>query len=297
MCGRTGRPAERCTGTCGTAARSATRAPGGRRAAAPGRVDIAERPGIVEEKSRVGDWEGDTGARHRGAVLSLVDRASKFTLLALLGGRTAGETGEAMRKRLGPYKEFVRTTDNGKEFAACREIAKARVVLLRAAVPGPERARERASSTVQGDRFSQPRRTAWKTCSTTGRARRWTTGLPRKFSSRGLTGGPAPPRRNPARLSARPGYPPGPRGRPAPCARAAGLLRRAVRGGGAAPARVSGSQAAFGNRRRPGPDRASARGDRATPQRLQKRSAKLSPPSNSPLPLPRAAYPSAADSA
>ena len=51
-----------------------------------------------------GDWEGDTGARHRGAVPSLVDRASKFTLLALR--RTAGETGEAMRKRLGPYKEF-----------------------------------------------------------------------------------------------------------------------------------------------------------------------------------------------
>ena len=96
------------------------------------------RPG--EEKSRVGDWEGDTDARHRGAVLSLVDRA--FTLLALLGGRTAGETGEAMRKRLGPYKEFVHTTDNGKEFAARREVAGARVVLLRAAVPGarPERA-------------------------------------------------------------------------------------------------------------------------------------------------------------
>ena len=137
-CGRTGRPAERCTGTCGTAARSATRAPGGRRVAAPGRVDI--RPG--EEKSRVGDWEGDTGTRHRGAVLSLVDRASRFTLLALLGGRTAGETGEAMRKRPGPYKEFVHTTDNDKEFAAHREVGGARVVLLRAAVPGaqPERA-------------------------------------------------------------------------------------------------------------------------------------------------------------
>ena len=40
-----------------------------------GRVDIAERPEIVEEKSWVGDWEGDmiVGARHRGAVLLLVD--------------------------------------------------------------------------------------------------------------------------------------------------------------------------------------------------------------------------------
>ena len=135
------------------------------------------RPG--EEKSRVGDWEGDTGARHRGAALSLVDRA--FTLLALRG--TAGETGEAMHKRLGPYKEFVRTTDNGKEFAAHREVAGARVVLLRAALPRPERAHERAGSPVQGDRQAGPRRTAWRICSTTGRARRWTTGLRRKFSS------------------------------------------------------------------------------------------------------------------
>ena len=151
----------------------------GRRAAAPGRVDI--RPG--EEKSRVGDRERDTGARHRGAVLSLVDRASRFTLLALR--RTAGETGEAMRRRLGPCKEFVRVTDNGKEFAVRREVAGARVVLLRAAVPGarPERARERAGSTVQGDRQAGSRRTAWRTCSTTGRARHWTTGLPRKFSN------------------------------------------------------------------------------------------------------------------
>ena len=69
-------------------------------------------------------------------MLSLADRA--FTLLALR--RTAGETGEAMRKRLGPYKEFVHTTDNGKEFAAHREVGGARVVLLRAAVPRPERA-------------------------------------------------------------------------------------------------------------------------------------------------------------
>ena len=196
MCGRTGRPAERCTGTCGTAARSATRAPGGRRAA--GRVDI--RPGIVEEKSRVGDWEGDTvvGARHRGAVLSLVDRA--FTLLALR--RTAGETGEAMRKRLGPYKEFVHTTDNGKEFAAHREVAGARVVLLRAAVPGarPERAHERAGSLPEGDRQAEPRRTQARGEPAQQPAAQGA-GLPDSRGSfqAGVDRGPAPLKRNPAR--------------------------------------------------------------------------------------------------
>ena len=42
-----------------------------------GRVDISERLGIVEEKSRIGDWEANTiiGAGHRGAIVTLVGRA------------------------------------------------------------------------------------------------------------------------------------------------------------------------------------------------------------------------------
>ena len=37
----------------------------------PNRVDIEERPKIVEMKARIGDWEGDTieGAGHKGAIL------------------------------------------------------------------------------------------------------------------------------------------------------------------------------------------------------------------------------------
>ena len=166
----------------------------------------------------VAGWEGDMGARHRGAALSLADRASRFTLLAL--HRTAGETGEAMRKRPGPYKEFARTTDNGKEFAVRREVAKAHVVLLRAAVP------------FLGAR---PNLSAWRTCSTTGRARRWTAGLPRKFSGRGLTREPVPPKRSPAARPAR-----GDGRRPAPCAVASRVGSR------------SGAASGVRNRRRPG---------------------------------------------
>ena len=64
-----------------------------------GRVDISERPKEVEEKSRVGDWEADTiiGAKHRGALVSLVDRASKFTFLSKVGRKTAEEVGEVQR--------------------------------------------------------------------------------------------------------------------------------------------------------------------------------------------------------
>jgi IS30 family transposase len=42
----------------------------------PNRLDITERPSIVEEKTRIGDWEGDTiiGVKHQGAIVSYVDR-------------------------------------------------------------------------------------------------------------------------------------------------------------------------------------------------------------------------------
>lgn len=57
----------------------------------PNRVDIDQRPIIVEEKSRIGDWEGDAieGANHKGAILSLVDRKSKYTFLRPLKRRQA----------------------------------------------------------------------------------------------------------------------------------------------------------------------------------------------------------------
>jgi transposase, IS30 family len=57
----------------------------------PERVDITERPAIVGTKSRIGDWEGDTiiGAQHKGAIVSYVDRKSKFTLLKKVVRKTA----------------------------------------------------------------------------------------------------------------------------------------------------------------------------------------------------------------
>jgi IS30 family transposase len=50
----------------------------------PNRIDIQQRPKIVEKKSRLGDWEGDTliGAKQQGVILSLVDCKS-LTLLPI----------------------------------------------------------------------------------------------------------------------------------------------------------------------------------------------------------------------
>ena len=93
----------------------------------PGRVDIRERPAVVELKRRVGDWELDTiiGARHRGALVSVVDRCSKFTFLQRVMNKTAAAVGGAVLARLGPVSALTHTltADNGKEFAGHREVA------------------------------------------------------------------------------------------------------------------------------------------------------------------------------
>lgn len=93
----------------------------------PGRIDISERPAIVEEKSRLGDWEIDTiiGMEHKGAIVSMVERHSKLTLLAQVPRKTALEVEEALTKKLNDVSDCVLTltADNGKEFANHQAIA------------------------------------------------------------------------------------------------------------------------------------------------------------------------------
>lgn len=94
----------------------------------PHRVDITHRPAIVEQKCRIGDVEGDTliGAKRKGAILSHVDRHSKFTKLALLKDKTAASVLKGVQASLEPLKAYFHTItyDNGSEFSGHREIAK-----------------------------------------------------------------------------------------------------------------------------------------------------------------------------
>ena len=93
----------------------------------PNRVDIDERPVIVEEKSRIGDWEIDTiiGKNHVGALVSMVDRASKYTKLVLVKSKKAQAVTSAIRQALRPLRDVVHTltADNGKEFSMHENIA------------------------------------------------------------------------------------------------------------------------------------------------------------------------------
>ena len=94
----------------------------------PNRVDISLRPGIVEEKSRKGDIEGDLiiGTQQSGAILSHVDRRSKFTKLALLPDKKATSVLIAIEQTLGPWRDLILTItyDNGMEFSCHEAISK-----------------------------------------------------------------------------------------------------------------------------------------------------------------------------
>src|ERR1700719_3308036 len=93
----------------------------------PNRVDIDQRSAIVATKSRIGDWEADTiiGARHQTAVMSHVERRSKFTKLAKLPDKSANSVVQACRRVLLPLADRIETItyDNGKEFASHIKIA------------------------------------------------------------------------------------------------------------------------------------------------------------------------------
>ena len=84
------------------------------------RKDIVLRPAIVEKKERLGDLEVDTviGAWHKGILVTLVDRATKFTLIRLIDSKTAFKTTDAILRMLKPYESYVQTitADNGLEF-------------------------------------------------------------------------------------------------------------------------------------------------------------------------------------
>ncbi len=60
-----------------------------RRGGIVGRVGIEERPAIVEKRSRKGDWEGDTVAGKSGRLVTLVERQSRFVVLAKVPDKRA----------------------------------------------------------------------------------------------------------------------------------------------------------------------------------------------------------------
>ncbi len=93
----------------------------------PNRVSIDLRPPIVETNTELGHWEADTviGKGHDGALLTLVERRTKYVLIVKLASKQARALASAATKTLRQSGLPVKTItfDNGLEFACHESIA------------------------------------------------------------------------------------------------------------------------------------------------------------------------------
>jgi transposase, IS30 family len=93
----------------------------------PGRVGIAERPTIVSERNRFGDWEADLilGRRGLGAIATHVERKSRYLMASRLSDRRAETFNAAslpMYQAVPAALCQTLTLDNGKEFSGFKEL-------------------------------------------------------------------------------------------------------------------------------------------------------------------------------
>lgn len=88
---------------------------------------IEERPAVVNQRKRLGDWEVDTvfGKDPKQALVTLTERKSRFTLLGKVSQRTAQAVQDQICRLLLPVQDKVHTltSDHGKEFAYHEQIA------------------------------------------------------------------------------------------------------------------------------------------------------------------------------
>lgn len=102
---------------------------GGKRVVIKDKVSIEQRPAIINERGRFGDWEIDTivGPQNKGAIVTIVERQTGFLFMKKLEqGKSASGLAETVIEMLMPYKNSVLsiTADNGTEFAEHKLIAK-----------------------------------------------------------------------------------------------------------------------------------------------------------------------------
>ena len=102
---------------------------------------IHNRPEVIEQRLRLGDFEGDTvlGPPGTGGLVTLVDRKSRLTIIAKIQSKDADHVQEKIKQRLKELDDERRcsiTFDNGTEFARCHRLEKHLRVKLYFADPG-----------------------------------------------------------------------------------------------------------------------------------------------------------------
>jgi transposase, IS30 family len=92
-----------------------------------GKRPIETRPAGAANRSRYGQWEGDTvlgDSQHGACILTLVERKSRYTLIGLLPQRTGAAVNARARQLITGQSRPVRTitVDNGTEFHAYKAL-------------------------------------------------------------------------------------------------------------------------------------------------------------------------------
>jgi IS30 family transposase len=107
----------------------------------PDAARIAHRPEVIEQRLRLGDFEGDTvlGPPGTGGLATLVDRQSRFTIIVKIQSKNADHVHQKLKQRLKELDQERRrsiTFDNGTEFARCQRLETHLGVQLYFADPG-----------------------------------------------------------------------------------------------------------------------------------------------------------------
>jgi len=91
------------------------------------RARLRDRPACIEQRLRLGDFEGDTilGPPGTGGLVTLVCRRSRFTILTKIQSKDADHVHQRIKQRLqelAAERRHSLTLDNGTEFARCRRL-------------------------------------------------------------------------------------------------------------------------------------------------------------------------------
>jgi len=102
---------------------------------------IRDRPDVIEQRLRLGDFEGDTvlGPPGTGGLTTVVDRKSRYTIMVKIQSKDADHVHQKLKERLRELDAEHRrsiTFDNGTEFARCHRLEKHLDLKLYFADPG-----------------------------------------------------------------------------------------------------------------------------------------------------------------
>jgi IS30 family transposase len=107
----------------------------------PAAARIRNRPQVIEERLRLGDFEGDTvlGPPGTGGLATLVCRKSRLTIIVKVRSKNADHVHAKVKQRVQQLDDEHRhsiTFDNGTEFARCQRLEKHLGIQLYFADPG-----------------------------------------------------------------------------------------------------------------------------------------------------------------